>query len=201
MTTPQTNTSRATLQGSDDGYLTGQLLIAMPSMSDPRFARSVIYLCAHSEDGAMGLVINRELGSLSFTDLLKQLGVQQKQGIEAVPVHFGGPVETGRGFVLHSADYRQEGTLVVQDGVALTATIDVLRAIAEGNGPNRRLLALGYAGWAPGQLEAEIQANGWLAVEADSDIVFDRSLETKWFKALGKLGIDATMLSAEGGRA
>ena len=183
------------------GYLTGQLLIAMPSMSDPRFARSVIYLCAHSEDGAMGLVINRELGSLSFGDLLKQLGVEQSAGADNVPVHFGGPVETGRGFVLHSSDYRQDGTLVVEGEVALTATIDVLRAIAEGKGPHRRLLALGYAGWAPGQLEAELQANGWLAVAADSELVFDRNLDGKWLRALGKLGIDATMLSAEGGRA
>lgn len=184
-----------------DGYLTGRLLIAMPGMADPRFARSVIYLCAHSEDGAMGLVINRELGSLSFADLLKQLGVEQMTGSDNVPVHFGGPVETGRGFVLHSADYRQDGTLVVEGEVALTATIDVLRAIAEGKGPHQRLLALGYAGWAPGQLEAELQANGWLAVPADAEIVFDRNLNSKWLRALGKLGIDATMLSAEGGRA
>ena len=186
---------------SNGEYLTGQLLIAMPSMSDPRFARSVIYLCAHSEDGAMGLVINRELGSLSFAELLKQLGVEQTPDTDAVPVHFGGPVETGRGFVLHSADYQQEGTLLVENGVALTATIDVLKAIAEGKGPRQRLLALGYAGWAPGQLESEIQANGWLAVGADSEIVFDRNLDTKWFRAIGKLGVDATMLSAEGGRA
>lgn len=192
---------RMTKEDSSDGYLTGQLLIAMPGMADPRFQRSVIYLCAHSEDGAMGLVINREFGSLNFGDLLKQLGVERKDGIENVPVHFGGPVETGRGFVLHTADYHQDGTLVVEGEVALTATIDVLRAIAQGEGPNRRLLALGYAGWAPGQLEAELQANGWLAVASDAELVFDRDLDSKWFRAIGKLGVDATMLSAEGGRA
>ncbi len=186
---------------SGGDYLTGQLLIAMPGMSDPRFARSVIYVCAHTEDGAMGLVINRELSALSFADLLEQLGLEQNAAIEPIPVHFGGPVETGRGFVLHSSDYQQEGTLIVDGDVALTATIDVLRAIAEGRGPRQRLLALGYAGWAPGQLESEIQANGWLAVRGDSDLVFDRSLDTKWNRALAKLGIDATMLSAEGGRA
>lgn len=186
---------------NDGDYLTGQLLIAMPGMSDPRFVRSVIFMCAHNEDGAMGLVINRELGSLSFTDLLQQLGVEQTADLEPVPVHFGGPVETGRGFVLHSSDYRQEGTLVVNGDIALTATIDILRAIAEGKGPRQRLLALGYAGWAPGQLESEIQANGWLAVKADADLVFDRGLDTKWHRALAKLGIDAVMLSAEGGRA
>ena len=186
---------------SDADYLTGQLLIAMPGMSDPRFARSVIYVCAHSAEGAMGLVINRELGSLSFSDLLEQLGVEQDAAAQPVPVHFGGPVETGRGFVLHSSDYRQDGTVMVDDDLALTATIDILRAMAQGSGPRRRLLALGYAGWAPGQLEAEIQANGWLAVKADADLVFDRNLDTKWTRALGKLGIDAVMLSAEGGRA
>jgi len=185
----------------DSGYLTGQLLVAMPTMGDARFARTVIYMCAHSADGAMGLVINRELESLTFGDLLEQLGVSVPEDQESVPVHFGGPVETGRGFVLHSADYRQDGTLFVDDEVGLTATVDVLRAIAEGAGPRRHLLALGYAGWAPGQLETEIQANGWLTVMADSDLVFDGDLDTKWTRAIGKLGIDANMLSSVAGRA
>ncbi len=181
-------------------YLTGQLLIAMPGMGDPRFAKSVIYMCAHSGDGAMGLVVNRELESLKFSDLLEQLGVD-KGDVGDMPVHFGGPVETGRGFVLHSADYKQEGTLIVDDSIALTATVDILRAIADGAGPQRRLLALGYAGWAPGQLESEIQANGWLNVPADDEIVFGQKLDDKWRRAIGKLGIDASMLSSEAGRA
>lgn len=183
------------------GYLTGQLLIAMPGMGDPRFARTVIYMCAHSTEGAMGLVVNKELDSLSFDDLLEQLGIEESGANEPLPLHFGGPVETGRGFVLHSSDYRQEGTLVVSSDVALTATVDVLKAIAEGNGPRKRLLALGYAGWAPGQLESELQANGWLNVAADSELLFDTDLETKWNRAIAKLGIDASMLSSEGGRA
>lgn len=183
------------------GYLTGQFLIAMPGMGDPRFARTVIYMCAHSDEGAMGLVVNKELDSLSFDDLLEQLGIEETGQHEPLPLHFGGPVETGRGFVLHSADYNQEGTLVVGGDIALTATVDVLKAIAEGNGPRKRLLALGYAGWAPGQLESEIQANGWLSVTADSELLFDIDIESKWNRAIAKLGIDASMLSSEGGRA
>jgi putative transcriptional regulator len=184
-----------------EGYLTGQLLIAMPGMADPRFARSVIYMCAHSEDGAMGLVINRELDSLKFADLLEQLGVDDNRADRPVPIHFGGPVETGRGFVLHSADYNQDGTLVVSDETALTATVDILRAIADGAGPRHRFLALGYAGWAPGQLESEIQANGWLCVEADAGLLFDNDPDEKWSRAMAKLGIDAHMLSTDSGRA
>jgi putative transcriptional regulator len=175
-------------------YLTGQLLIAMPTMADPRFERTVVFMCAHNADGAMGLVINRELESLSFDDLLEQVGVEDPECTE-LPILFGGPVETGRGFVLHSDDYMREGTLEVSDGVALTATIDILKAIAEGDGPRHRLLALGYAGWAPGQLESEIQANGWLTVEADSDIMFAAPFEQRWSRALGKLGIDSSRLA------
>ena len=145
---------------SEDGWLTGQLLIAMPSMSDPRFERTVVYMCAHSEEGAMGLVINKSLESLSFTDLLEQLGVEDSEA--DMSILSGGPVETGRGFVLHSADYDREGSLAVSDNIRLTATIDVLKAIAVGHGPQKRLLALGYAGWAAGQIEGEIQDNGWL---------------------------------------
>ena len=185
----------------EQNYLTGQLLIAMPQMRDPRFARSVIYMCAHNSDGAMGLVINRQLGSLSFPDLLEQLGVDPAGTSDTVKVHFGGPVETGRGFVLHSADYKHEGTLVVDPEIALTATVDILRAIADGEGPRQRLLALGYAGWGPGQLESEIQANGWLNVTADSGLVFALDLEAKWAQAMEKLGIDSNMLSSEAGHA
>jgi len=184
-----------------EGYLTGHLLVAMPGMADPRFARTVIFLCAHSEEGAMGIVINREMNNLTFGDLAEQLDLDADEVSVDLPVQAGGPVETGRGFVLHSVDYRHDGTLVVADDVALTATVDILKAIAGGGGPKRRLLALGYAGWSPGQLESEIKANGWLNVAADPDLVFDPALDEKWDKAMAKLGVDASMLSSSGGRA
>lgn len=183
------------------GYLEGHLLIAMPQMSDPRFARSVIYLCAHSSEGAMGLVVNKLIESITFPDLLRQLNIDADSADEQIRVHFGGPVESGRGFVLHSDDYVQDSTLVVNDGIALTATIDVLRSIATGNGPRRSMLALGYAGWAPGQLDAEIQANGWLHVDPDPDLIFGGDLDAKWEKAINKLGIEISLLSSVAGRA
>ena len=181
--------------------LTGQLLVAMPQMADPRFARSVVYLCAHSTDGAMGLVVNRLIDSLTFDSLLEQIGVEQTVASGSMPIHFGGPVESSRGFVLHTTDYLQDSSLVIEDDIALTATIDVLKAIARGEGPSRRVLALGYAGWAPGQLDAEIQANGWLLVPADLDLVFDVDNEVKWERAIAKIGIDLTLLSSEAGHA
>jgi putative transcriptional regulator len=181
--------------------LSGQLLVAMPQMLDPRFARSVVYLCAHSPDGAMGLVVNRLIDSLSFESLLAQLGVEAKGVPADIPVHFGGPVEYSRGFVLHTSDYHQDSTLVIDDEIALTATVDVLRAIASGTGPRRCVLALGYAGWAPGQLDAEIQANGWLLVPPDLDLVFGLKNDTKWERAIAKIGIDLTLLSSEAGHA
>ena len=182
--------------------LTGQLLIAMPQMMDPRFARSVVYVCAHSEDeGAMGLVVNKLLASLTMDELFTHLNLDPTTLAASRPVHFGGPVEPGRGFVLHTADYHEDATLVVGDGIAVTGTLDILRAIGRGEGPRRSLLALGYAGWAPGQLDAEMQANGWLSVPADSDLVFDDDFDAKWQRALGKLGIDLTLLSTEAGHA
>jgi len=186
---------------SDIGYLTGQLLVAMPQMRDPRFARSVIYMCAHNADGAMGLVVNRRVGSITFDDLLQQLGLGPNRRNDEIRIHFGGPVEQGRGFVLHSADYQQSGTLRVDDGVALTATLDILKEMASGGGPRRTLLALGYAGWGPGQLDAEIQANGWLQVPADEGLVFDDDLDNKWERAIGKIGVDFSMLSGDAGHA
>jgi putative transcriptional regulator len=184
-----------------DPYLTGQLLIAMPGMRDSRFARTVIYLCAHNADGAMGLVVNRLVGAITFPDLLTQLGIESRPVTEEIRVHFGGPVESGRGFVLHSGDYTQEGTLRVNPEVGLTATIDILRDIADGTGPRLQLLALGYAGWGPGQLDSEIQANGWLHVAADEKLVFDADLDSKWERAIAKLGIDPSMLSGDAGHA
>jgi putative transcriptional regulator len=190
-------------------YLDGQLLIAMPAMSDKRFTRSVIYVCAHSAEGAMGLIINQRAANITFTGLLQQLGIVDKGLEETVPpemlsmaVHVGGPVETGRGFVLHSADYfASSSTLKIDEKVCLTATIDILKAMAHGRGPDQAILALGYAGWAPGQLESEIQANGWLNCAADSDIVFDPHLELKYDRALSKLGIDASHLVNDIGHA
>jgi len=182
--------------------LAGHLLVAMPQMPDPRFARSVIYVCTHSEEaGAMGLVINKLLGSLTMGELFVQLQIEPSGAVNARPVHFGGPVEGGRGFVLHTADYREEATLHVDGNIAVTGTLDVLRAIGKGRGPQRSLFALGYAGWAPGQLDAEMQANGWLSVAADDEIVFTSDHDGKWHKALAKLGIDLSMLSTDAGHA
>jgi putative transcriptional regulator len=182
--------------------LAGQLLVAMPQMEDPRFARSVVYVCAHSDrDGAMGLVVNKLISSLTMDQLLTHLKLDPPDENAMRPLHFGGPVEPGRGFVLHTPDYREEATLVVGDGFAVTATLTVLRAIARGAGPQRSLLALGYAGWAPGQLDAEMQANGWLSVPADADLVFDDDSDAKWQRAIGKLGVDLSMLSTDAGHA
>ncbi len=182
--------------------LAGQLLVAMPQMGDPRFARSVIYLCTHSGDaGAMGLVVNRVVGSLTLAELFAQLQIKSGASAKKRPVHFGGPVEPGRGFVLHTADYREEATLPVTASIAITATLDIMRAIGKGQGPRHCLFALGYAGWAPGQLDAEIQANGWLSVAADEGIVFDSDHDGKWQRALAKLGIDLLTLSSDVGHA
>jgi putative transcriptional regulator len=183
------------------GYLAGQMLIAMPQMRDPRFARSVVYVCAHSAEGAMGLVVNRLFDQLSFTDLLDQLEIPPTPLCSEIRIHFGGPVDAGRGFVLHSTDYMAESTLVVDEEVALTATVDVLRAISDGTGPMRSLLALGYSGWSPGQLDQEILENVWLNVPADPDLLFGSELDHKWERAIGKLGIDFGMLSGEAGHA
>ena len=182
-------------------YLAGQLIIAMPAMRDPRFEKTVIYMCAHNDDGAMGLVVNRALESLTFPDMLEQLGIDPVGAGEKINVHFGGPVESGRGFVLHSRDYLQEATMIVDHDVALTATVDILKAIAGDDGPRRSLLALGYAGWGPGQLDIEIKSNGWLHVAADSDLVFGPDLDAKWGQAMDKIGIDPRMLSEDAGHA
>ena len=190
-------------------FLDGQMLIAMPAMSDERFARSVIYVCAHSSEGAMGIVVNQAAQNIKFPDLLVQLEVipaaeriQLPNSAEAVKVLKGGPVETGRGFVLHSADVVIENaTLPIDDGICLTATVDILKAIAKGAGPKHAMLALGYAGWAPGQLETEIQDNGWLHCPADPDLIFGRDIEDKYNRALHKIGIDPGMLSNDAGHA
>ncbi len=189
-------------------YLDGHLLIAMPGMPDDRFDRAVVYVCAHSQEGAMGIIVNKAAPDIAFADLLTQLGIARGDGDseafsgEEINIHRGGPVETGRGFVLHSADYfLEDATLPIADDVCLTATLDILRAIAVGRGPNEAILALGYAGWAPTQLEAEIQANGWLHGPADAAILFDDDIDSKYNRALAKIGVDPAMLSMNAGHA
>jgi putative transcriptional regulator len=182
-------------------FLTGHLLIAMPAMEDPRFAHSVIYLCAHTPEGAMGLVLNRPLQRPKFDELLRQLEVAPVPPARRIRLCAGGPMDNARGFVLHTTDWTGEGSLRVDDTVALTASLDVLKEIAEGRGPREGLLALGYAGWGPGQLDEEIQQNAWLSVPADETIVFDGDDDTKWRRALGKLNIDPLLLSGAAGHA
>jgi len=190
-------------------YLDGKLLIAMPEMTDENFQRTVIYMCAHSAGGAMGLIVNRPAGSLNFPGLLAKLEIFDKseqinlpETAETLKVLRGGPVEIGRGFVLHSSDFFiKDSTLAIDKGVSLTATVDILKAIAKGVGPRQAILALGYVGWAAGQLENEIQHNGWLHCPADTELIFDDEIETKYHRALRKLGIHPGMLSNEAGHA
>ena len=206
---PAPGKSKAQRRSAKRGYLDGQMLIAMPSMGDERFTRSVIYICAHSSEGAMGIVVNQPAAHISFPDLLVQLEVVGAEDLIQLPpdaggvtVLKGGPVETSRGFVLHSSDFFIENsTLPIDEGVCLTATLDILKAIARGNGPANAVLALGYAGWAPGQLESEIHQNGWLHCAADSELIFGQDTEAKYEKALKKIGIDVGMLSSEAGHA
>ena len=182
--------------------LTGQLLIAMPGMGDPRFERSVVYLCSHSDEGSMGLIVNKPTPDLPFKALLKQLEIDVGPAARQIRVHFGGPVENGRGFVLHSADYTgNDSTLKVDEAFGMTATLDILEELARGEGPDQALLALGYAGWGPGQLEGEIIQNGWLTADAEDTLVFASDDGSKWAGALKTLGIDPLTLSVAAGRA
>lgn len=185
--------------------LTGRILIAMPGMSDPRFAQSLVLICAHSDDGAMGLIVNRPLPRLGFAELLDQLGIDHDDAMPSIPVQFGGPVEPGRGFVLHHTDSDAEdlpeGSSRVAPGLMLTVTRDVLAQMAQGEGPSPALLALGYAGWGAGQLESEFLANGWMSAPLDESLVFDADHQAKWGRALRNLGIDPAMLSGAAGRA
>jgi putative transcriptional regulator len=189
--------------------LEGQFLIAMPALREGPFARSVVYMCAHREDGAMGLIINQLADEIDFAELLTQLGIVPAEPairlpprVEPVRVMRGGPVETGRGFVLHTADYgSNDSTVKIANDVCLTATIDILRAIARGTGPAHAVLALGYAGWSSGQLESEILANGWLTCPADPALIFDADDASKYDRALARLGVNLGMLSSEAGHA
>ncbi len=187
---------------SDSMNLTGKFLIAMPGMGDARFERSLVFLCAHSEEGAMGLIVNKPMEEPGFRSLLRRLEIEPGPDCAEVQVHFGGPVEGGRGFVLHSADYFVgASTLRVDARFGMTATLEVLGDLAQGQGPARALLALGYAGWGPGQLESEIGNNGWLTCDATPDLVFSEASATKWERALRSLGIEALTLSGTSGRA
>ncbi|MBO6825443.1 MAG: YqgE/AlgH family protein [Sneathiella sp.] len=186
---------------NDGHYLEGSILIAMPSMSDPRFKKTIILLIAHNEEGAMGIVLNKNMEALSFRALLEQLEVAHEKDVGNTRVHFGGPVDTERGFVLHSTDKVHATSTVVGDGIAVTATLDMLQTMANGDGPESSFVALGYAGWGPGQLEQEIQQNGWLIVDAGPDLVFGEQLAGKWQSAIGKLGFDPGLLSSEIGHA
>lgn len=186
----------------EGGFLTGQLLIAMPGISDPRFERTLLLVCAHDRQHAMALALNRPVEGLTVPDLLERLEIKSTIRLPPDLVLMGGPVERERGFVLHTDDYRGEFSLEVGGGVALTATREVLEAMASHNGrPRRSLLALGYAGWGAGQLEHEIRENVWLTVEADESLIFDGDHDTKWSRALAKLGVDPKFLTADAGRA
>ncbi|WP_099865183.1 YqgE/AlgH family protein [Pararhizobium haloflavum] len=196
-----------TRREKERSYLDGQLLIAMPHVFDSNFDRTVIYICAHSGDGAMGFILNRPQ-PMSFCDLLVQLKVISSDDAICLPtrardmaVQAGGPVDTGRGFVLHSDDYLSDSTMPVSDELCMTATVDILRAISKGKGPHRATMMLGYAGWGPGQLEAEIGENGWLTCPASDDIVYDRALPDKYDRVLASMGINPAMLSRESGHA
>jgi putative transcriptional regulator len=196
---PRTGTLPAA--SAEEGYLGGQILIAMPSMQDPRFARAVICLCLHSAEGAMGIVLNKPIETLSFDDLLKQLDLKPVPPQRRIRMHQGGPVEGGRGFVLHTKDWSSDQSLPVGDDLALTASVDILKAIAGGGGPRLGLLALGYAGWGPGQLEEEFQANAWLSVPPDEALLFGGDHEMKWNQAMAKLKVDPLLLSGAAGHA
>ncbi|GJL85852.1 MAG: UPF0301 protein [Micavibrio sp.] len=198
-------TKDPTPKNDNSAYLTGKLLLAMPAMGDPRFHRAVIFVCAHDENGAMGLVINHTLPGLDFDQLLTQLNITSDIEVDlkelAVPIMSGGPVEAARGFLLHSGDFNQNDTIKIDDLYSITGTVDALKEVATGNGPDKMLFILGYAGWSAGQLDSEIQQNAWLVVDPDPSIIFHDSPDEKWQMAVKKLGVDPAMLSGEAGRA
>ena len=194
--------SKPRKEDGGESFLLGKLLIALPGMPDPRFEKSVILMCAHSQDGAMGLIVNKPFEGISFRELMTTLNVPVGEDTPDPPILFGGPVKVGQGFVVHSSDFQSgDSSMKVTSEISLTATIDILRAIAEGRGPKKALFALGYAGWGPGQIEDELLANGWLHCDVDNAIVFDLAHDAKWQAALGTLGADISGLSSEAGRA
>lgn len=188
--------------GPNENFLEGKLLIAMPGMPDPRFEKSVIFMCAHSAKGAMGIIINKPIEGLSFRELMEKFDIAVTTDGPQTPILFGGPVNMGRGFVLHSADYgTPDATLSIANGISLTATTDILEAISKGRGPSKSMLALGYAGWGDGQIESEILANGWIHCDADPELIFDTDYDARWETAINKLGAGISGLSADAGRA
>lgn len=189
-----------TPNSTQPGYLSGQLLVATPLVMESCFHKSVIYVCAHSEDGAMGVLINQVVDNLTVEDVLDQLGIESNIHVHS-PIYFGGPVEPARGFVLHTADYFGKDTLEMPDGISLTANTDILHALANGNGPRESLFTLGYAGWGPGQLEAEIERNSWITVKPSRELIFGTENAKKWYRAAAAEGIDLAKLSPHVGRA
>ena len=181
--------------------LTGQVLISMPSLEDERFFKTVIYICAHSSEGAMGIIINKKIDYDLYPDLLQQLGIDKPLGNKKLFIRYGGPVESGRGFILHSDEIMQKDTLSIEKGVALTSTAEFFEDLSEGKGPRNSILALGYAGWSPGQLENEILSNSWMTLQTDSSFLFDDEVSNKWLNAYKLLGIDPNKLSYQSGRA
>ena len=184
-------------------FLSGKLIVAMPTMSDPRFKRSVIYVCAHNEDGAIGIIINKIIESLSFSKIIRQLKLKKNKVKKCYTekIYFGGPVETERGFILHSADYSSENSTSINTEISMTASTEILQALIDGNGPNKSIVALGYAGWGPGQLDTEIRSNAWLSVQSDPELIFSDKTADKWDMALEKIGVNPALLSTEAGRA
>ncbi len=193
--------SKVENEGTPEGYLTGKLLVSMPFLEDSRFSYSVIFVCGHDSQGAIGLVINKILPDLTFKDLLNQLNIDHMPSSSDLIVHYGGPIDLSRGFVLHSSDYHIDTTIEVGDCFSITSTLEILRALARGTGPEKYLICLGYTGWSAGQLEQELQNNGWLVVEPTEELVFDPYLETKWRSSLAALGVDPAVLSLESGHA
>lgn len=189
------------MSGFSDTFLVGKLLLAMPGMTDQRFRKAVIFMCAHDDKGSMGLVINHPVPDIDFEKLIAQLDINHDGPVPDLPVMSGGPVESGRGFLLHSSDFTQKDTVRVHGGIHVTGTIDALREIVQGRGPDQMLFALGYAGWDAGQLEREIHDNAWLITDATTDLVFDVDAARKWDCAVQRMGVDPAMLSGVAGRA
>ena len=200
--------------GSPAATLVGRFLVAAPSMPDERFQKSVVFICKHDDDGALGIIVNNKVDDLPLGQVYKQLGIEVAKTTAETPVLFGGPVETSRGLVLHSADYKREETLLIEGGLieggmALTASLEILKDMAGGSGPKQAWLALGHSGWSPGQLDREMQDNAWLVVDADAALVFDTDFDAKWQRALDRLGgkggpggkFDLASFSHQAGRA
>ncbi len=181
--------------------LTGQILVSMPSMADERFYKTLIFLCAHSKEGSMGIIINKKIDFDMYPDLLQQLGIDQPLIDKKIYIRYGGPVETSRGFVLHSDDVVQKDSLQIDKGIALTSTIDIFKDLSKGKGPKESILALGYAGWGPGQLDNEIKNNGWITLNVDSSFIFDENVSEKWNQAYKMIGFNPTSLTNNFGKA